>query len=158
MSQHGRSGGIHPDDDTAHNIRRAQQRDAMPSRHEKKSAHNDFLRESGCTDCDERDAANLNLVSPLETNCSAAQKRQGPGVVYCDDCLEDRETLRERALRRARSQDGVVAVAFYDCQSWKYVNEVTEPEYPGHVPTTNVQCRCGEYLDEVVPLSEADSE
>lgn len=161
------TGGVN--DPVAQNIRNQQNRDAMPTQKEAKAAARKALASKGCSECGEDDPDVLDQYHPLQPSCSARQQRHEP-VILCDDCHENRETLRERALRRAREKDddqeeNILAVAFYGCDVWRYVEEPTidmgngeeipaseAPPHVGERPTAPIECRCGSELDDIVYL------
>lgn len=159
-------GNIHPDDDMAHNVIRAQKRDAgWPSKEEAQAEHRRYLAEQGCVKCDEDDPDNLATTGVLMPDCPRIQHPPDPFVVMCDECRDARETLRERAMRSADERndrgfgDTVLSVAFYECGNWQYV---TPPDTPddvplgprGAVPRTDTLCRCGAVLDTVVEVGD----
>lgn len=153
------------DDPVARSIRSEQNRDAAPTREEAMADHRRHLRSTGCKNCDENDPDNLGNYTIKEPPCPGVQPHPDPFVVLCEDCADDRETLRERAVRKAtaRAEAGrhdTVAVALYECGSFEYVEK---PEYDGSYPTrhgghpipqVSIRCpRCGESaLDGVVEV------
>jgi hypothetical protein len=160
--------------DERRSIRAEQNRDAMPSEEEAARMARNNLASEGCQKCDEDDPDNLSHRMILMPSCPAAQAPPDPRVVMCDDCHEDRDTLRERAFSKARKRNDsdlhenkVVGVAFYECGGWNYVeaepfdddprgDTIYYDAHPHWVPTAEVRCRCGADIDEYVALSEVD--
>jgi hypothetical protein len=171
-------------DDVAQNIRDEMNRDAMPTKEEAEAMHRSYLREEGCAECDEDDPDELDVYSVPMPSCAAFQFPNDPTVVYCEEHVEERETLRERAYSKAMEfneddwrEEKAVAVTFYECGNWTYVTyvprmqmvsdgvdgdgkeiykEVEAPPPRDFEFTTPIVCRCGEMIDEVVKLSEVD--
>lgn len=144
-------------------IRAEMNRDAMPTKEEAAAEHRSYLAREGCQKCDEDDPDALDIYGILMPSCSAVQPPRDPRVVLCDDCAENRDTLRERALKKARNRDDTLAVAIFECENWEYVTapeQVTDkhgnPLPMSHVPTAPIECRCGAHLDEVVHLGGDD--
>jgi len=177
-----RKGG--PEDDVSQNIRSQQQADGAPSRKEAKSSARKQLAEDGCQHCDEDDPDELERYALDLPSCSAVQSPPDQFVVLCDDHADSRKTPRERALKQAREyneaewrETKAIAVAFFDCQNYSFVDEGQKPttteevqvgldgdepimeeqemELPGGpVTTLDTECRCGASLTEVVVLDD----
>lgn len=121
-----------PDEEA--NIRAEMNRDAMPSPEEAAEMNRRALAEEGCGECgedapDELDRYGLHLAS-----CRALQVPDAPFVVLCEEHADERETVRERALRRARERNEqewhdrtVIGVEFYACQNSSYIFEGSPP-------------------------------
>lgn len=159
---------VHPDDDMAHNVMRAQQRDAgVPSKEEAKKMHRDYLAREGCARCDECDPDNLDRYGILQPSCSGVQSPPEPDVVLCDDCEEERpDSFVEGRLEEERERGEADVAVVYECGlvgvHEREVPTQTSPdgeEIP--VPYANANAsvlmwceRCGATVDRVVYLDE----
>lgn len=121
-----------------------------PSAEEAKAEARRHLAAEGCTECGEDDPGVLQAVSPLLPSCSVVQ-RQYREVVYCDDCLDARDSLREQALQSAREKD-TDAVVFYECENISLETFEREPRLGVETATVGLHCRCGARVEEVVYL------
>lgn len=159
-----------------------------PSREEVKQMDRNVLAEEGCRECGEDDPDKLDRYERHFPSCSAFQVPDDPYVVLCNDCPDERESIRERALRNARERnekdwvnETVIAVVFYGCENYSFVTEgevptttemvqagwdgdepimeETEIELRGpQVTELETECRCGESLVDVVVLEKEDDE
>lgn len=126
--------------------------------------------ESRCGSCGSPDAERREPVYP---DCAAITPPDRPYQLLCDSCAEERDTLAERAVKRAQNAPGdIVAVALFECGNRKFVTEpepVTvevRPPSPGaetveirdpertERPSVPVECRCGSGLDQVIWLDD----
>jgi hypothetical protein len=155
-------GNIHPDDDMAHNVLRAQQRDAAPSAEEVAADHARAKQAASCAVCGASDTE-VERVVQHTASCPAMQTAPGDPTEWV--CVDDHGTPRERWLakkkdRLADAEAGAV-LALYRCG----VGTIETPDHPDedipyHHPTATIPAehRCGAYLDEVVYRGEVLAE
>jgi len=111
-----------------------------------------------CESCGEKgeDVERRELVM---ADCSRLQRPDEPWQLLCDECDEERPSLREKQREKARDRldadhyDDPVAIAVYECGRAKFVteNEPDEPT-PPHMqepPAAPIRCVCGEPLADV---------
>lgn len=164
------------DDPVAQNIRREQQRDAMPSAAEAKRDHEAYLADQECQFCGEDDAERLELVLYGYHECPEFQAPPHPEeVVTCEDCGFDADfygTWKSVDWMRHRLQEYAGFVT-YECRMTEHA-EIEEPErqqievgtdpLTGEPiyedgppveqprPTVPFQCRCGADVAFIVTL------
>lgn len=115
-----RNDGITPggiNDPVAQNIRAEMNQDARPTAEEAKREHRKFLREEGCSQCDENDPDVLEETFPRQHNCPGAQAPPPEPTLFCEDCKPENiwEWQIEQRLETYRDVDDVVGVAIYEC-------------------------------------------
>lgn len=143
MDQH--SSGVSPGergDPVADAIRAEQNAAAAPSPGEGERAVE-------CKSC-ETESEDVEPRSLLIADCSALQTPDKPWRALCDDCSDERPSLREKQLEKARKRldvdyhDDPVAVAFYGCGRAEIITEPEseEPMPPGMQESASAPIRC----------------
>jgi len=146
-------------DPVADAIRNEQAHTAMPSADERH-------RTPECDNCDAQNetVARRALIAP---DCLALQQPDVPHRLLCEDCDDERPSLREKHRQQAQKRveadyhDDPVAIAVYGCGRATFVTE--EPADDGHPPHMRappeapVQCACGEPLA-TVELADEDGQ
>lgn len=171
---------MHPEDDVARNIRNQQMADAAPTAEEAKAMHREHLASEGCSKCDEDDPDRLDTYYKPFPSCPRYQAPRDPTVILCDDHKDSIESIRERAINRAREKNDreqlhgkdepeIVAIALYECKMSENIRKVEPPTndrgeprqpYPGEtIPETLIECKfCNSCLDEVIRLKDVRAE
>lgn len=143
-------------DPVADSIRAEQNAAAAPSPSE-------VERVMECENCEtERD--DVEPRDPLIADCSAVQAPDKSWIALCDDCVEERPSLREKQLEEAQKRldvdyhDDPVAVAFYECGRAEIIteNESSKPSHPHmqEAPTAPIRCKCRERLIDIELINE----
>lgn len=167
------------DDPVAQNIRREQQRDAMPSPEEAARERERFFDDKACAFCDEIDNEKLRLVNYGYHQCPAYQAPPAPErIITCEDCGFDADvygTWTTVAWMRGRDQ-AYAGFVTYECRMTEHAeipepdreqikvgeDEVGEPVYEDGPPQRPEQpsvpftCRCGANVAFIVTLPPED--